>query len=210
MERTIEYQRVLALAGVFQAADLAHNIASQGKVEQAFFTASIASLLKTTSDDLIDIYGSELNLKPGIDNLAQFLKVDSALPNGVYIAKYASQLLKLGGLLNKDRSMAARITQAIRKFGTKRQISSSLIEAMAGIYYDNFSQLSSFQRIRIMGKREYLSNAKNVSRIRALLLAGVRAAILWRGLGGNQWTLLFNRKTLANEVIKMRAAMKQL
>ncbi len=210
MERTIQYQRVLALAGVFQAADLAHNIASQGRVEQAFFTTSIASLLKTSSDDLIDIYGSELNLKPGIDNLAQFLKVDSALPHGVYITKYASQILRLGSLLNKDESMATKITQAIGKFGSKRQVSSSLVEAMAGIYYDNFSQLSSFQRIRIMGKKEYLSNAKNVIRIRALLLAGVRAAILWRGLGGNQWTLHFNRKALADELIKIREAMRRL
>lgn len=212
MERTIQYQRVLALAGVFQAAALAHLIAASGSVEQAFFTTSIGSLLKKTSDDLIDIYGSERNLELGIDNLAQFLKLDSTLPRGIYVAKYASQLLKLGSLLNRDRSMATRITQAIGELpsGTNKRISSSLVESMAAIYYDSFSQLSSIQRIRIMGKKEHLSDAKNISRIRALLLAGVRAAILWRSLGGNQWNLFLNRRTLATELIKIRAAMKRL
>ncbi|MGD8349299.1 MAG: DUF489 family protein, partial [Gammaproteobacteria bacterium] len=32
------------------------------------------------------------------------------------------------------------------------------------------------------------------ARVRASLLAGIRAAVLWRQLGGNKWKLLFARK----------------
>ena len=41
------------------------------------------------------------------------------------------------------------------------------------------------------------------NRIRALLLAGVRAAALWRAYGGNRYTLLFARD-------KVEAAMQKL
>jgi high frequency lysogenization protein len=44
-----------------------------------------------------------------------------------------------------------------------------------------------------------LSNDKNASRIRALLLAGLRSAILWRQCGGTRWSILFNRKRYENE-----------
>jgi high frequency lysogenization protein len=33
--------------------------------------------------------------------------------------------------------------------------------------------------------------------IRASLLAGIRAAILWRQTGGKRWQLLLNRKKIA-------------
>lgn len=211
-ERNLHYQRTLALAGVFQAANLAHNIAAEGKVDQVFFIASIASLLRATSDDLADVYGSLPNLKLGLDDLARFLKLDTPLPHSVYITRYTAQLLKLGGLLHRDSAMAAKIAYALGKLprGAKSKIPFSLVETMADIYYENFSQLSSFQRIRIMGKKEHLSDGKNVSRIRAILLAGVRAAILWRNFGGNQLILLFGKRSLAIELTHIKEAMKKL
>ena len=214
MGRTLQYHQALALAGVFQAADLAHHIASRGKINQPFFTVSIGSLLKTNSDDMTRVYGSEWNLKPGLDNLACFLKLQSPTPHYAYIVKYAFQLLRLGNTMNRDRKMVDNIAPTIRSIQSKttqlETIPFALVEKLAEVYYQNFSQLSSFQRIRIMGHKEHLGDAKNVSRIRALLLAGVRAAVLWKNVGGNQLILVFRKKMLARELLEIKKTMKKL
>jgi high frequency lysogenization protein len=46
----------------------------------------------------------------------------------------------------------------------------------------------------VRGEPNYLQNPDNQNRIRALLLAGIRAAWLWRQMGGNRWRILFGRQ----------------
>jgi len=46
----------------------------------------------------------------------------------------------------------------------------------------------------------YLQQSTNAARIRALLLAGIRSARLWRQLGGHRWQLLFSRRKLLAEL----------
>ena len=63
---------------------------------------------------------------------------------------------------------------------------------LAGIYLDT---LGTFRfRIRVQGEPARLQDEDNAARIRALFLAGVRAAFLWHQLGGRRWRLLFQRK----------------
>ena len=47
----------------------------------------------------------------------------------------------------------------------------------------------------VSGEPHHLSDPKNANKIRALLLAGMRSAVLWRQLGGNRLQLLLARKT---------------
>ena len=49
------------------------------------------------------------------------------------------------------------------------------------------------------GEHNYLANPANADRIRALLLAGMRSAVLWRQLGGSRWQILFKRKHIITE-----------
>ncbi|WP_243260442.1 DUF489 family protein, partial [Pseudomonas aeruginosa] len=42
--------------------------------------------------------------------------------------------------------------------------------------------------------------SSNAARIRALLLAGIRSARLWRQLGGSRWQMVFSRRRLLNEL----------
>ena len=43
------------------------------------------------------------------------------------------------------------------------------------------------------GNPTYLQNSHTANKVRALLLAGIRAAILWRQVGGKRWHLLIAR-----------------
>ena len=42
----------------------------------------------------------------------------------------------------------------------------------------------------------HLQQTDTAAKIRALLLAGIRSARLWRQLGGHRWQLIFSRRKL--------------
>ena len=63
--------------------------------------------------------------------------------------------------------------------------------SLASVYQDTLSTMR--QRIQVMGTARALQDQRNADRIRALLLAGVRASLLWHQTGGRRWRLLLNR-----------------
>jgi high frequency lysogenization protein len=66
---------------------------------------------------------------------------------------------------------------------------------LAELYASTLSRLQ--PRIMVEGNPAFLQQSAQVDRIRALLMAAVRAAVLWRQLGGNQWSLMFRRRQYA-------------
>jgi high frequency lysogenization protein len=46
----------------------------------------------------------------------------------------------------------------------------------------------------------------NAAKIRALLLAGIRAALLWRQAGGDRWKLIFSRSAMQKEAQQLLKA----
>jgi high frequency lysogenization protein len=63
--------------------------------------------------------------------------------------------------------------------------------SVAAIYSDTLSTLSF--RVKVTGSAQHLANEANAEVIRAVLLAGVRAAFLWRQMGGRRWKLALQR-----------------
>jgi high frequency lysogenization protein len=48
----------------------------------------------------------------------------------------------------------------------------------------------------VSGEPLHLDNKDNQARIRAALLGGVRAAMLWRQVGGRRWQILLGQRRL--------------
>ena len=57
--------------------------------------------------------------------------------------------------------------------------------ALGTLYADTVSHLR--PRVMVQGNPHYLGQAAIVSEIRAVLLAALRSAVLWRQLGGSFW-----------------------
>ncbi|MDQ4147727.1 MAG: DUF489 family protein, partial [Pseudomonadota bacterium] len=74
----------------------------------------------------------------------------------------------------------------------------NVISRLADTYQRSISELT--PRIIVHGEESYLSNPDNASRIRALLLAGIRAAVLWRQAAGNRWRLLVGRNAMLRDI----------
>ena len=61
----------------------------------------------------------------------------------------------------------------------------------------------------VHGAQIHLAKPDNANRIRALLLAGIRAARLWRQSGGSRLRLLLRRKLLLQEARRTLASLEQ-
>jgi high frequency lysogenization protein len=68
------------------------------------------------------------------------------------------------------------------------------IDQLASLYRDTISSLS--YRIQVQGRSDHLKNETIAKQIRALLLAGIRAAVLWHQVGGRRWRLLIYRSRI--------------
>ena len=71
----------------------------------------------------------------------------------------------------------------------------NIIASLANLYTNTISTLR--PRIMVQGEQVYLRNSDTAGKIRPLLLAGIRAAVLWHQLGGSKWKLVFSRKKYA-------------
>jgi len=51
-------------------------------------------------------------------------------------------------------------------------------------------------KVLVQGNPVYLAQPQVVSEVRATLLAALRAAVLWRQVGGSYWDFLFSRRKM--------------
>ncbi len=190
------YRQVLALAGVFQAADLVGKIAWNGSRESDSSAVLLNSIFKIDADAVEDIYGGVDTLRVGLAVLGGQLG-GSAEDRDIQVARYTAQLLALQSKLAKNARVMQNILEGIleaqRHLPTFEIQHPNIIARLADIYTSNVSQFS--PRIMVSGDPTHLNDANTASRIRALLLAGIRSAVLWRQSGGSRFRLLFYRGT---------------
>ena len=190
----------LAIAGVFQAATLVKQIANTGMANSAVIEASLETLFKFEADSVEEVYGGVAGVGAGIRELARQLG-SARGERDLEITRYVISMLVLEKKLSANASMLDQIASTLDNIKASLDYFSLMHEntvlKLGQLYKDTVSNLS--PRIIVSGEQTHLSNENNASRIRALLLAGLRSAILWRQCGGSRWSLLFNRKRYETE-----------
>ncbi|GAA0685512.1 high frequency lysogenization protein HflD [Marinobacterium maritimum] len=208
-------EQTVALAGMFQAASLVDQIAHRGMVPQNSYEACIASLFVTSPKLTEDVYGgvSEVpySLSLGLRHLQDMVDKNESAQNK-QIIQYVLGMIMLERQLNKHPDVMAKVGEGIdaiaakaRYFNSQEETSSAALEPVAythrnviaaldNLYQETISHFSF--RIQVGGDPRHLQNSENAARIRALLLAGIRATLLWRQVGGKRWHMLFFRSRL--------------
>ncbi len=198
MKATIE-DRTLALAGVIQAGELVSQVAQSGQCSGQAATASLASIFEDSPKDTASTYGGVTGIRLGLRMLDELLGQRAANPS-LRTLHIALALLKLGKQLSKDKTRLGELASAIELSKSAWQSSESpldpaVLAQLADAYQAHISTMRF--RIKVQGNPEILKNTEKVQLIRSLLLAGLRSAILWQQLGGNQWRLITERKAMA-------------
>lgn len=196
-QRTNQSNRALALAGVFQAAYLVKQLAWKASIDQKDLETEIYSLFQINATSVSAVYGGAHKVKHGLQTLINLLQ-DARDAKDPEIARYTISLLHLERLLIKKSSMLNAVQRGISRAQHQAEHFSltheNVLANIASIYTDTVSTFNF--RIHVSGEGTCLSNTNNVNKIRTILLAGIRSAVLWRQLGGSRWQLIFGKKTL--------------
>ncbi|RBO83374.1 high frequency lysogenization protein HflD [Marinomonas aquiplantarum] len=199
-----EKEQTIALSAVFQAAELVANLAKTGQADKTYLQPLIDSVLMLNADQTEDIYGGQWdcqsNLAIGRKITKQALGKDRNSVNPDTL-RYTLSLIHLENKLAKHPEMLSQIGQQITQIAGKKEhydsvLHENIMASISGMYQDTLSKLPF--RIQVHGDSRFLQQAHVANQVRAILMAGVRAAMLWRQLGGKRWHLIFKRKALLN------------
>ena len=204
MSKTIN-DKTLALAGIFQAVYLVNQVAQRGMVDTHQFEASINSLFVTDPKTTLEVYGDTVqNLRQGLIVLRNQLGGDTS-KREVEPTRYMITLLHLERKLAKHKDFLNTISEGLERTGRQAEHFSithaNVIASLADIYANTISTLN--PRIMVTGEHGHLQNPDNANKVRALLLAGMRSAVLWRQSGGNRLQLLFQRRGILAEAERL-------
>jgi high frequency lysogenization protein len=192
--------QTIALAGIAQAAALVQQLAITGTADPVAMEASIGSVLKIDSDNVIDVYGSLDGLKLGLQQLnEQMTGYKIANPEQ---ARYSASLVFLENQLSSRKDMLKSIQTGISKAQAQSEhfglLHENVLANLGEIYQSTISTMQ--PRIMVNGEQAYLSRSEIANKIRACLLAGIRSVILWKQCGGARWKFLFYRKKIQAEL----------
>lgn len=194
-----EQETLLALAGVCQAAELVQQIARNGEADEKSFNASIRSIVVTNPDNTEQVFGEVGNMKLGLATLAHQLG-NKPQEKDAEITRYIASILGLERKLAKKskqmRELGERISQIQRQETHLELLESQMMNNLASVYSDVVSPVG--PKIQVAGNPTQLKQTLIQHKVRALLLAGVRAAVLWRQLGGRRRHILFSRRKILN------------
>ncbi|MFT3757101.1 MAG: high frequency lysogenization protein HflD [Pseudoxanthomonas sp.] len=187
--------RVLALAGLQQALAQVRRIADNGQSDPAVVQTALDSVFRIDAESPAAVYGSADSLKPGLRLLRQQLGKEQ---RDETLLKLSMAVLQLERRFVNEAATATAVRNGIVELTPQAETQGShhpdVLAALGALYADTLSHLR--PRVMVQGNPHYLAQAGVVAEIRAILLAAVRSAVLWRQLGGSYWDILFSRKAM--------------
>ena len=192
-------QHALALAAVFQASNQVYKLAYNGISDKEQMTFSMSTLLNQNPESLEQLYGSEANLRDGLDSMALFLKNADNISQPKYkeVISYVMSSIHLATKLTDDDELLTKIDNGIDNARQQAQhfhiTHDNVYSNVGALYQDTISNMR--LRIQVLGSAVYLQQSAVAVRIRCMLFSAIRNAFLWRQLGGKRRHLLLQRKT---------------
>ncbi|EOC1347465.1 high frequency lysogenization protein HflD [Cronobacter turicensis] len=202
------YDITLALAGICQSARLVQALAHEGTCDSEALRVSLNSVIDQNPASTLDVFGGrEAGLKLGLETLLGMLNTSSRQGPGAELTRYTLSLMvlerKLAGSKGAMNTLGNRISDLSRQLEHFELESDTLMNAMAGIYVDVISPLG--PRIQVNGSPNVLQSPQVQAKVRATLLAGIRAAVLWQQVGGGRLQLMFSRNRLTTQAKQILA-----
>lgn len=191
----VTYQQTLALAGVCQACYMVQTIARRGSLNQSELEVMLESVLNINPDDTASVYGGEQNLSAGLKIIREQLGNNSHVKDAE-LTRYVLSALTLERRLTKRQANLQKLSKQIGLIEQKRahfELTHDLVlEGFAQTYKAVISPLGS--PIKVLGNPDLLKQNSVQNKVRALLLAAVRSAVLWRQLGGQRRNIVLRRQ----------------
>ena len=188
--------QALALAGVFQSAELVAKLATEGHVSEEQLSAAMSALLNQNPETVSSLYGNVSDIELGINSMREM--INDRTQASTDVMRYVIGIMYLARRLTADtiriKQVGDGITNAKRQADHFSVTHENVIANIAGLYTDTVSTIKG--RIQVTGNAFYLEQPAIAQRVRCLLFAGIRSAFLWHQLGGKRSHILWHRNNL--------------
>lgn len=195
MQRPVEADICIALAGLFQATSQVHRIATVGSSDPLPTSACLGSVLNLNPSSLESVYGSLNAIRPGLKFLRDVLSGRAPHAEPLRLAIAVLQLERRFRRRRDKQQALGRELELIAQSAAAQEdpSASETVAQLADAWVQHVGGTQ--PRIMVSGNPNYLKDLDNQALIRALLLAALRAAVLWQQMGGSRWRLLWQRKS---------------
>ncbi len=188
--------RVLALGGMLQALAQVRRIAETGQSESEPVRVALDSVFRIDAADTQAVYGDAASLRVGLRLLRDYLANSN---RDQVLGKLGLAVLQLERRFVGEDAVVTQVQTGLRGLEAPAQRLGSthpdVVAGLGSLYADTVSTLR--PRVMVQGNPHYLGQAGVVAEIRALLLAALRSAVLWRQCGGSLWDFVFRRREMA-------------
>lgn len=208
MSEYTQQDRSLALIGIYQASQLVYDLATTGKADETAYHTCIQSLFCDNPENTLEVYGGDIaNIQVGVKTLLRQMTSEQAMQaRNVEITRYVlsliilqKKLLELGEPLQKISKILETAQSQQAHFGEEHD---NVIASIARAYSENISPVR--PKVMVNGQHGHLQNPRVANKIRALLLAGIRSALLWNQVGGSRWGLIWSRKKYLHDALALQ------
>lgn len=189
--------QVLAFAGVFQAAQLAHQLAAEDDYDAHALHHAALSVLRLRADSAAAVFESAHALRLGLDCVTRLFsgRADASTRE---VFQYAAGMHQLSVNLSRNARAQDAVAAGLSKLRARHMDHAAhfahddaLHEDLGALYERTVSRMR--PRIIVRGSAGRLTDPRVVGRVRTALFAGIRAAYLWRQLGGRRWQVVIWR-----------------
>lgn len=208
--------RTVALATMTQCAQLVNSLATTGQANKEQISACLDTLYVLNPKATQDVYPNISLFNTGLTALERSLGAGGMTELGDAVP-YVLGMTVLQQQLNKNSTLQDLIRRRLPMLNKSSELlpqdnedplARHDIVGLARLYQDSLSKLSF--RIHVKGDIANLKKAAIADNIRALLLAGVRSAMLWQQLGGRRWHLFFYKNRIRESAIRLRRSLLTL
>ncbi len=205
-------QQTLCFAAICQAVAQVSKLAHTGTWDEEEARIIVRALAISQTEDVNEVYPAE-KVKNGLETYIktfnkqvtnesfEFTRLTFLMLNlGSSIYKQLIKPSKLnifGNTAHFSKELFIKLDTILdnaKKFGFS-PTSDQNIANLAKLYEEEISAVSN-SKIKVFGSARFLQQPIVQSRIRALILAGLRAVFLWRQFGGSRRQFIFTRKKM--------------
>lgn len=186
-------ERTIALAGIVQACQQVQNLARTGELEEQDAQTSFNSVLILDAVNTPAVYGGVAGVRSGLSALQQGL-LNAAQANNIEVLRYVMSVMQLQSQLYRDQEKFSAFGAAVERLSSFPK--DEIIGACSEVYQEHISVMR--PQIIVQGEEDYLQLDDVPPRIRSLLLAAFRSAVLWQQKGGSRFKILWQRTRMQN------------
>ena len=187
---------VISLGAMYQASNEIKKIAWEGKINNKFIEPLIYSVYQTTSNEIEDIYINLKRLNTGLDFLRKQF-VGDVFSRDAEVDRYFEAINVLVKNMDENSEIFSNIRDELSSH--KENVTEDNLhehaEFLSNLYLKTISKIN--PRIIVNGDNIHLTDNKNASMIRALLLSAIRSFILWQQSGGTKFRIFIFKKRIA-------------